>query len=102
MNRIDEIATKLNIPVDYIISELSKYKIIQSIFFVILCAFITLYLLSGLVKYCKNDDYEFDICSAALLLIIIILCFILTLIFAFNLFTWLFMPQARAIDYILN
>ena len=31
MNRIDEIATKLNIPVDYIISELSKYKIIQSI-----------------------------------------------------------------------
>ena len=53
MNRIDEITTKLNIPVDCICSELTKYKIIQNIFILTICVVITLYLLSCLVRYCK-------------------------------------------------
>nr|DAT38918.1 MAG TPA: hypothetical protein [Caudoviricetes sp.] len=104
MGVIEEIASKLGVPAEQIVPEMSKLNIAQNTFMCVMLSIVFLILIAGiiiLVKKSKDPDSELELIIALLCGVCIVIA-IGAAICGFDLVGWMTSPQAKTIEYVLQ
>ena len=100
MGVIDEIASKLGVPADQIVPELSKMNIAHHTFMCAAMSIVFLILLAGIIVCAKKLDDGFDYATALFCFAFIVI--VVAVYQGHELVRWIESPQAMTIKYVLQ
>lgn len=99
-NIVNEVAGELGISATNIVAELAKLKIMQNTFWVCVCTITALLFLFLLIREEKKEYSDDDI--SIVYVVMIVVMFVCTVCFTYELSNWLASPQIKAMQYIIN